>query len=203
MARPERSRRLLTRLLVGADGIHSVVRRLHLAHAGREDPLHYLGMLVVLGCVCVSVRARTAMRSLYGASLLTRLRRMTPCDHPICCRTTFQMLDGTTRLFTMPYVSQSCAPVCVRASHSYERSFTSADHGHPNVTFWQLSFPVPLERAVYLKQNLATLREEIWSRCGHWHEPGGRFVCVRRSCVVALSVSPCQCRVCCATQPTR
>ncbi len=29
---------------------------------------------------------------------------MTPCRHPVCFRTTFQMLDGTTRLFTMPYV---------------------------------------------------------------------------------------------------
>lgn len=76
---------------------------------------------------------------------------MTPSEHPACVRATFQMLDGTTRLFTMP--------------------FTTADNGHPNVTFWQLSFPVPHERAVQLKADLPALRTEILRRCGHWHEP--------------------------------
>lgn len=112
------------RLLVGADGIHSVIRK-QLVSTHHEDALHYLGMLVVLG--------------------------MTPCEDPICMRTTFQMLDGTTRLFTMP--------------------FTSAEHGKPNVTFWQLSFPVPLERAIFLKNDLGALRAEILARCAAWHEP--------------------------------
>lgn len=76
-----------TKVLVGADGIHSRVRKELTRTLQMDDfPLVYLGMIVVLG--------------------------MTPSDHSLNDRSTWQMLDGSTRLFTMPYTV------------------------NPNVTFW-------------------------------------------------------------------
>jgi 2-polyprenyl-6-methoxyphenol hydroxylase-like FAD-dependent oxidoreductase len=82
-------------------------------------PLNYLGMLVVLG--------------------------MCECTHPLTKRTTFQTLDGTTRLFTMPYTTTQ--------------------------TFWQLSFPCELTLAKQLQTNPMLLRQQCMERCSQWHEP--------------------------------
>lgn len=119
-------RRIRTKLLVGADGIYSVVRQVKLQKLNLPNQLNYLGMLVVLG--------------------------MTPSSHALCLRTTFQTLDGTTRLFTMPFTEKNGV-------------------GGEDVTFWQLSFPCEEEDAIRLKCNLSELREEIAKRCKSWHEP--------------------------------
>ena len=115
-------RRIRARVIVGADGIHSAVRRARVTD--RPDELQYLGMLVVLG--------------------------MTPTSHPLCLRTTFQTLDGDTRLFTMPF---------------------TAGPRHLDSTFWQLSFPCPEEEAQHFRRNLPALRAELERRCSHWHDP--------------------------------
>lgn len=125
-------RRIRARLVVGADGIHSCVRSAKCAREDRRDDLQYLGMLVVLG--------------------------MTPSEHPLGLKTTFQTLDGTTRLFTMPFTAASTDP-----ETGEKRGFNS--------TFWQLSFPCAHEEAKHLKANLPALRAEIWKRCHDWHEP--------------------------------
>lgn len=122
----KKKRTIKTKLLVGADGIYSVVRKLRMESLGYEDPLRYLGMLVVLG--------------------------MTPSSHELCLKTTFQTLDGTTRLFTMPFT--------VRRDGKGE-----------DVTFWQLSFPCEEAEALRLKSNIPELKKEIEKRCSTWHAP--------------------------------
>jgi salicylate hydroxylase len=117
-------RKIRSQIVVGADGIHSVVRAAKMREDGREDALCYLGMLVVLG--------------------------MTPSEHPLCVKTTFQTMDGSTRLFTMPF---------------------TAEPRHRNSTFWQLSFPCDEREAQRLRSDLPALRAEIWKRCSTWHSP--------------------------------
>ncbi len=117
-------RRVRAGIVVGADGINSPVRAAKMQAEGRQDALRYLGMLVVLG--------------------------MTPSEHPLCPKTTFQTLDGTTRLFTMPF---------------------TAEPRDANSTFWQLSFPCDEQEAIRLRSDLPALRAEIWKRCSHWHSP--------------------------------
>ncbi len=123
-SRDGKSRVVRTRVLVGADGIHSGVRSGIMASLQRVDSLQYLGMLVVLG--------------------------MSPSRDALCLRTTFQTLDGTTRLFTMP--------------------FTAAPREEDS-TFWQLSFPCDEAEANRLRGDLPALREELWRRCSSWHDP--------------------------------
>ena len=80
--------RLSFDLLVGADGIFSAVRPVKLAKNSRDAavgeayPLHYLGVFVMLG-IC------------HGVS------------HPLCDHKVFQVVDGTTRIYVMPF-SRSC-----------------------------------------------------------------------------------------------
>ena len=75
---------LRARALVGADGIHSRVRRLMAAAAGCADggALRYLGVLLMLG--------------------------LSPAAHPLLSRGGFYTLDGggRARLFTMPYSAE-------------------------------------------------------------------------------------------------
>jgi len=90
-----RRRAVAAGVLVGADGLWSRVRdhELHQLQPG-ANRLDYLGVLVVLG--------------------------IAPSDHPLCEGNTFQILDGKTRLYSMPFSAGA----------------TNADRS----TFWQLSF---------------------------------------------------------------
>lgn len=65
------------RLLVGADGIYSTVR----AHLRPNEPLNYLGVLVVLG-ICASE------------------------EFVLLRRRVVQMVDGATRIFVMPFTER-------------------------------------------------------------------------------------------------
>ncbi len=107
-------------LLVGSDGIHSAVRRQLLGEEA-ADSKHYLGVLVVLG--------------------------MAPCAHPLVRERVWQMVDGTTRLFAMPFTV------------------------NPDVTFWQLSFPLPEAEAHAIAKDPQRLSQEVLQRCGTWHAP--------------------------------
>ena len=145
-ARPTRT--VVARVVVGADGLYSAVRTHRLAemYEGMKapdedtkrfgiddevDPLRYLGMVVVLG--------------------------MSPSDHPLCLRNTFQTLDGETRLYTMPFTAGTTG--------------TPTEPGRKPTTFWQLSFPCDLALANAMRSNREILLEEAFKRCGHWHEP--------------------------------
>ena len=111
-------------LLVGADGIYSAVRTQLLGDAAAADtqkdpPLRYLGVVVVLG------RA--------------------PCDHPLAKEQVFQTLDGTTRVYCMPFVD--------------------------GVSMWQLSFRLSEAEARAMPRDGASLRAEALRRVGGWHAP--------------------------------
>ena len=68
-------------------------------------------------------------------------------DHLIggTSRSQCQWLDGSTRVFTMPF-----------------------DHSH---TMWQLSFPCTEEDALRLTSSPALLKERALQQCQGWHEP--------------------------------
>jgi 2-polyprenyl-6-methoxyphenol hydroxylase-like FAD-dependent oxidoreductase len=106
-------------LLVGSDGIFSTVRR-QLKLSG--DRLNYVGLIVVLGIVEESSLAV-----------------------PLTQRRIFETVDGTTRIYAMPFTTSS--------------------------TMWQLSFPYAEEPASMLAKDTAALKEEIVRRCADWHEP--------------------------------
>lgn len=105
-------------LLVGSDGIFSTVRR-QLKLPG--DRLNYVGLVVVLGIL----EGKLAV--------------------PLAERRIFETVDGTTRIYAMPFTTSS--------------------------TMWQLSFPYGEEAARELVKDPAALKAEIMRRCGDWHEP--------------------------------
>ena len=78
-------------LVVGADGIFSSVRRAKLVEADQQRyPLRYLGVFVILGI----------------------------CDgnsHPLCDHKVFQVVDGTTRIYVMPFSPSSDGDDCFTA----------------------------------------------------------------------------------------
>jgi len=106
-------------LLVGSDGIFSAVRR-ELSLPG--DRLNYVGFVVVLGIVDEAVMAI-----------------------PLARRRIFETVDGTTRIYAMPFTTTS--------------------------TMWQLSFPCVEAEARAFGKDPAALKAEILVRCGGWHEP--------------------------------
>ena len=106
-------------LLVGSDGIFSTVRR-QLNLPG--DRLNYVGLCVVLGILHEDVMSV-----------------------PLAERRIFETVDGTTRLYAMPFTTTS--------------------------TMWQLSFPCSEETARMYTKDAATLKAEITRRCADWHSP--------------------------------
>lgn len=111
-------------LVIGADGIRSIVRRQIL---GEETlPLRYLGCMVILG-IC-------------------RLSEIGECDRSLLdSATVFQTANGHERIYIMPYDDVS--------------------------VMWQLSFPIPQEEAIALRNrgNEALKQEAI--RRTPWHDP--------------------------------
>ena len=106
-------------LLVGSDGIFSTVRR-NLALPG--DRLNYVGLMVVLGIVEDSI-----------------------LDVPLTKRHIFETVDGSTRIYAMPFTTSS--------------------------TMWQLSFPMEEKEGRELAKDQKALKKEITRRCAAWHDP--------------------------------
>jgi 2-polyprenyl-6-methoxyphenol hydroxylase-like FAD-dependent oxidoreductase len=81
------------RILLGADGIHSLIRQYRdtllstkfpKVAASKLSPLQYLGVSVLLG--------------------------ISECDHPLLCDRGFYVIDGHHRLFTMPFYTAASSP---------------------------------------------------------------------------------------------
>jgi 2-polyprenyl-6-methoxyphenol hydroxylase-like FAD-dependent oxidoreductase len=111
-------------LVVGADGIRSSVRKVLISE--NETPLQYLGCIVILG-IC-SLRSLDTIRT----SLLDSA-------------TVFQTVNGTERIYVMPYDRDSI--------------------------MWQLSFPLPESEAIKLSAKGAeAMKAEACKRLP-WHDP--------------------------------
>ena len=106
-------------LLIGSDGIHSVVRK-HLRLP--NDRLNYVGLIVVLGIVRDDAMCVTLAK-----------------------RRVFETVDGSTRIYAMPFTTNS--------------------------TMWQLSFPMSEQRAKALSRDPTALKRTIAARCEAWHDP--------------------------------
>lgn len=114
-------------LVIGCDGVNSKVRRFK--YDERSDHrLHYLGIIVVLG--------------------------ITYSEHFLAKERVFQTVDGTTRLFAMPFADSEDDETSSRLN-----------------IMWQLSFPLDESHARRLAENGVELKEEVLRRCGEWHEP--------------------------------
>ena len=64
---------------------------------------------------------------------------------PLADRRIFETVDGTTRIYAMPFTTSS--------------------------TMWQLSFPCSEETAQTYMKDTAKLKAEIVRRCAAWHDP--------------------------------
>lgn len=109
-------------LVIGCDGIRSAVRSWRHAHV-QDTQLNFLGLLVVLG--------------------------VTGSAHPLTQHRVFQTVDGTTRLFAMP--------------------FSTSDPTRS--VMWQLSFPCGESEAHRLSADLPMLHAHVLQRCAGWHAP--------------------------------
>ena len=115
----ENVNKVVTDCVVGADGIFSKVR----AAKFDEDPvesLNFLGVICVLG-ICHGVK------------------------HELCENKAFQILDGTNRLFCMPFAPNDVATDIL----GYEPEIDEIDEMDPSkpkhAMMWQLSFPCDYE----------------------------------------------------------
>jgi salicylate hydroxylase len=127
-------------VLVGADGIFSMVRKQKL-----RDELHGLGVAVILG--------------------------MAPCEHALVQSRVTQTLDGTRRIYTMPFTSKQADGDEAGDWLREEDGDWTGDFGHGQaITMWQLSFPLgsilgPLPTD---GEGLKALALEL---VGTWHAP--------------------------------
>lgn len=131
-------------ILVGADGIFSRVRAQKLG----EEPLKYLGVLVVLG-ICRGV------------------------DHPLCRNKVFQVVDGENRMYAMPFTASPDGDGCIPP---LEGNAAVEGGEEPGAMMWQLSFPVTEEEARKLAADSHLLRQEAVRRCSGWPGPVGHLL---------------------------
>jgi len=111
-------------LVIACDGINSSVRKYKYAPE-IDRPLNYLGILLVLG--------------------------ITETAHFLGNARVFQTVDGSTRLFAMP--------------------FASLDKNSTQNIMWQLSYPLDEASARILAGNREKLKEAVLERCRKWHKP--------------------------------
>lgn len=110
-------------LLIGADGINGLVRSFKI-DPELDRPLNYLGMIVILGIT--------------GG-----------IDHYLMKDRVFQSMDGSSRLFAMPF-----------SKFKEEESI-----------MWQLSFPTSLDFANQLSKDLQFLKDYLMDKLKDWHSP--------------------------------
>ena len=146
-------------LLIGADGVHSSVAR------------QYLSTVVP-----PTMKASDVSRSL-AVGEFTAVDISSPRDldvfiilgisdhfHPTVDERGYYTLDGTHRLFVMPFEGSKLDDLEI-----------DVDNRKPKRrTMWQLSFPITdRNEALHLRQksNTEEMRQEVLRRCGHFHEP--------------------------------
>jgi 2-polyprenyl-6-methoxyphenol hydroxylase-like FAD-dependent oxidoreductase len=148
-----------TKILVGADGIKSVVRNLMDEQTSKMEgseekntpvasSLKYIGISVIIG--------------------LSSSRK----PHPLTHNRGFYVVDGTHRLFTMPFVrrkAKTTNPLSPIPAHSGEENEDETDV-EDYLTMWQLSFSgLDEEQAAALKNcDTAELLQTALHRTASW-----------------------------------
>ena len=136
-----------TKILVGADGIRSAVRKQKIGD--EMSPMRYLGCIVILG-----------IASSPSHSELTNDGE-----------TVFQTADGKTRLYAMPFSKKGFETAGAATLAN------ATDNIGKGETMWQLSFPLTEKEAKSLSEKGAlALKQEAVRRCGKWHEPIGELI---------------------------
>jgi 2-polyprenyl-6-methoxyphenol hydroxylase-like FAD-dependent oxidoreductase len=153
-------------LLIGADGVHSSVARQYLSTA-----------------VPPTMKASDVARSLaVGESTAVDISSPRDLDvfiilgisdyfHPTVDERGYYTLDGTHRLFVMPFEGSKLDDLDFDDDNIDGVEATNKPRRR---TMWQLSFPVPdRNEALHLRQksNSEEMRQEVLRRCGHFHEP--------------------------------
>lgn len=135
-------------VLVGADGIRSVVRDQKIGD--EASPLKYLGCIVILGI------------------------SQSPEHDLTDGETVFQTADGTTRIYAMPFAKpgKETAGAANFTSAAKDGDGQTSGRYHKGETMWQLSFPIDEAAAKDLsRRGPEALKTEALKRCGLWHEP--------------------------------
>jgi salicylate hydroxylase len=145
--------KVITDCIVGADGLFSRVRAHKFDNADAvHEGLNYLDCLVVLG-ICHGM------------------------DHELCKNKAFQIMDGTNRLFCMPFSTNEIAEDIL----GYKNDIDPAYENIPHAMMWQLSFPCEYDEAVELSKDREKLLKESRKRCENWCEPASTLLKSTRS----------------------
>jgi len=153
----EGSKQIKALVLIGADGIRSNVRRLRDTKLGllHLSPLTYLGKCAPL-LPCSSIINAPGPFIYSGVSVIIGL---SSARHPLIDGRGFYVVDGTHRMFTMPY--------------KQPKSTTVFDEDSSGLTMWQLSFSgLSEEQAHNLRHmSVSDLIDLASERTSTWFDP--------------------------------
>ena len=147
---------LLKNRLIGADGIRSVVRTIILSNYQIAQPSN----------ISSTIHPQTALQYIKIFLILG----ISDIDHPLLTQRGFYTLDGTNRLFTMPYHDDD---ITIDNTSSSLKQQHKRRKKRIKKTMWQLSFQMDNEKEAIMlaKSNANRLLEEVKMRVKNWHEP--------------------------------
>ncbi|KAL3761998.1 hypothetical protein ACHAW5_008222 [Stephanodiscus triporus] len=166
-------------LLIGADGVNSVVARQYLMSRVPTRAATDEGSISTNGSG--SARASESVAEISSSSLSSSSPRsldvfiilgISDHFHPLVDERGFYTMDGTHRLFIMPFQGSRLDDVV--DDDNRDDGIATTTRKERRRTMWQLSFPVfDASEAARLRRssNTEEMRREVLRRCGHFHEP--------------------------------
>ncbi len=185
-------------LLVGADGISSVVRRQLEEGSPTQQNAHRTASKVVVDNS--SQRSATPHTSHLGACPSMPLLKQ-PLEYlgvivvlgivaemPLLRRRIVETVDGSTRIYMMAFTEASASSKWFSPG---DDTGTQARVPCPaktcrDLSMWQLSWRMPEQEARELASDRVALKAEVLRRCGSWHEPIPTLLAVRLADIVLL-----------------
>lgn len=154
--RHEESKQVKALVLIGADGIRSNVRRLRDVKLGllHRSPLTYLGQRSLPTYYLIPMALTPFICA--GVSVIIGL---SSARHPLINARGFYVVDGTHRMFTMPYEQSKCTTGC--------------DQENSGITMWQLSFSGLTEEQAHSLRHMSVsdLIGVALERTSSWFDP--------------------------------
>ena len=190
-------------LLVGADGIASVVRRQ--LEEGRSTKATAGGTQSELQTVQSSQCSAALLQKPQLSDCQSMPLLKQPLEYlgvivvlgivaevPLLRRRIVETVDGNTRIYMMAFTEASahdtaafCAGNTARLSTSGKKTDTDATSDAAatckDLSMWQLSWPLPEQEARQLASDRTALKAEVLRRCASWHEPIPTLLEVRLS----------------------